>query len=36
MNLSLHEVTNRILGGLLSIYHLTGEDVFLNKAVKSN
>lgn len=29
------EITIRILGGLLSIYHLTADDVFLKKAVST-
>jgi hypothetical protein len=29
----LFEITIRALGGLLSIYHLSGDDVFLTKAV---
>lgn len=27
------ELTIRILGGLLSIYHLTGDEIFLKRAV---
>jgi hypothetical protein len=30
------EITIRILGGLLSIYHLTADEIFLKRAVKSN
>lgn len=32
-DVNLFEVTIRVLGGLLSAYHLSGERVFLNKAV---
>ncbi|CRK91509.1 CLUMA_CG005170, isoform B [Clunio marinus] len=32
-DVNLFETTIRVLGGLLSIYHLTGEDVFLSKAI---
>ena len=32
-NVNLFEVTIRVLGGLLSAYHLSGEKLFLNKAV---
>jgi mannosyl-oligosaccharide alpha-1,2-mannosidase len=28
------EITIRILGGLLSIYHLTGDEIFLKRAVR--
>jgi hypothetical protein len=31
-NVNLFETTIRVLGGLLSAYHLSGEQVFLNKA----
>lgn len=30
---SLFEVTIRVLGGLLSAYHLSGDKIFLEKAV---
>lgn len=33
-DVNLFETTIRVLGGLLSIYHLSGEDVFLQKAVE--
>ena len=33
VDVNLFESTIRILGGLLSTYHLTGEAVFLAKAV---
>ena len=29
------EVTIRILGGLLSIYHLTGDEIYLKRAVRT-
>lgn len=32
-DVNLFEVTIRVLGGLLGIYHLTGDRMFLNKAV---
>lgn len=32
-NVNLFEVTIRVLGGLLSTYHLSGDDMFLRKAV---
>lgn len=32
-DVNLFEVTIRVLGGLLSAYHLSGERAFLNKAV---
>lgn len=32
-NVSLFEVTIRVLGGLLSAYHLTGDPMFLAKSV---
>lgn len=32
-NVSLFEVTIRVLGGLLSAYHLSGEQIFLTRAV---
>lgn len=32
-DVNLFETTIRVLGGLLSIYHLTGDTVFLDKAV---
>jgi len=34
-DVNLFEVTIRVLGGLLSSYHLTGEDVFKAKAVST-
>lgn len=33
-NVNLFEVTIRVLGGLLSSYHLSGDDMFLHKAVE--
>ncbi len=30
------ELTIRLLGGLLSIYHLTGDEIFLKRAVRIN
>lgn len=33
-DVNLFETTIRVLGGLLSIYHLSGEDIFLTKAVE--
>lgn len=33
-DVNLFEVTIRVLGGLLSIYHLSGETIFLTKAVE--
>lgn len=32
-DVNLFEVTIRVLGGLLSIYHFTNDDMFLRKAV---
>lgn len=32
-DVNLFEVTIRVLGGLLSAYHLSGDKVFLSKAV---
>lgn len=32
-DVNLFEVTIRVLGGLLSAYHLSGDKIFLNKAV---
>lgn len=32
-DVNLFEVTIRVLGGLLSIYHLTEDDMYLRKAV---
>lgn len=32
-DVNLFEVTIRVLGGLLSIYHLSGDKLFLDKAV---
>lgn len=34
-DVNLFETTIRVLGGLLSTYHLSGDDVFLNKAVSN-
>lgn len=31
---NLFEVTIRVLGGLLSAFHLSGDKMFLNKAVR--
>lgn len=36
VDVNLFESTIRILGGLLSTYHLTGDSLFLNKAVSSS
>ncbi|PIK49089.1 putative endoplasmic reticulum mannosyl-oligosaccharide 1,2-alpha-mannosidase-like [Apostichopus japonicus] len=33
-DVNLFETTIRVLGGLLSTYHLSGDDVFLNKAIE--
>ncbi len=33
VDVNLFETTIRILGGLLSTYHLTGDQLFLEKAV---
>lgn len=33
-DVNLFETTIRVLGGLLSIYHLSGEEIFLTKAVE--
>lgn len=33
-NVNLFEVTIRVLGGLLSAYHLSDDELFLTKAVK--
>lgn len=33
-DINLFEVTIRVLGGLLSAYHLSGEKMFLAKAVR--
>lgn len=32
-DVNLFEVTIRVLGGLLSAYHLSGDKIFLSKAV---
>lgn len=32
-DVNLFEITIRVLGGLLSAYHLTGDDLFKEKAV---
>lgn len=32
-DVNLFEVTIRVLGGLLSAYHLSGEKIFLQKSV---
>lgn len=34
-DVNLFETTIRVLGGLLSTYHLTGDKLFLDKAVSS-
>lgn len=34
-DVNLFEVTIRVLGGLLAAYHLSGDTLFLNKAVSS-
>lgn len=34
-DVNLFETTIRVLGGLLSVYHLTGDTLFLDKAVSS-
>ncbi|EDO30560.1 predicted protein, partial [Nematostella vectensis] len=34
VDVNLFEVTIRVLGGLLSAYHLSNDDIFLNKAVE--
>lgn len=36
VDVNLFESTIRILGGLLSTYHLTGDIVFLDKAVSQH
>lgn len=36
VDVNLFESTIRILGGLLSIYHLSGDPLFLSKAVGLN
>lgn len=33
-DVNLFEVTIRVLGGLLSIYHLTGDEIYMNKAIE--
>lgn len=33
VDVNLFETTIRVLGGLLSTYHLTGDELFLDKAV---
>lgn len=33
-DVNLFEITIRILGGLLSAYHLSGDEVFKQKAVR--
>ena len=35
VSVSLFEITIRALGGLLSAYHLTGDDIFLSKSVST-
>ena len=35
-DVNLFEVTIRVLGGLLSSYHLSGDRMFLDKAVSVN
>lgn len=32
-DVNLFEITIRVLGGLLSAYHMTGDELYLNKAV---
>lgn len=34
-DVNLFEVTIRVLGGLLATYHLSGDILFLNKAVSN-
>lgn len=34
-DVNLFEVTIRVLGGLLAAYHLSGDILFLNKAVSN-
>jgi mannosyl-oligosaccharide alpha-1,2-mannosidase len=34
-DINLFETTIRVLGGLLSTYHLSGDKMFLDKAVRS-
>lgn len=34
-DVNLFEITIRVLGGLLSAYHLTGDDLFRTKAVNT-
>lgn len=36
VDVNLFETTIRILGGLLSTYHLTGDQLFLDKAVSQH
>lgn len=36
MDVNLFETTIRVLGGLLSTYHLTGDQLFLEKAVRES
>lgn len=36
VDVNLFESTIRILGGLLSTYHLTGDTLFLDKAVSQH
>ena len=36
VDVNLFETTIRVLGGLLSAYHLSRDDLFLRKAVSSN
>lgn len=35
IDVNLFEVTIRVLGGLLSAFHLSGEKIFLKKSVKT-
>jgi len=35
-DVNLFEVTIRVLGGLLAAYHLSGDILFLNKAVSNS
>ena len=36
VDVNLFETTIRVLGGLLSAYHLSNDEVFLDKAVSGN
>jgi hypothetical protein len=35
-DVNLFEVTIRVLGGLLSAYHFSGDEIFLRKAVSNH